>query len=98
VAAIRGFHDACVVGGEPVYILQKVQLLAFDFILPLLLGKTDLLDSLDISELPVFSDNVTPTILNYLNIIPTSTAAHLTDQQNRPLKSYRRICEQGEQP
>jgi len=81
MAADRGFQDVCVVNGKPVYTLKKVQLLAFDLSCRFSSGNLDLLDFFDITELPVFSDNVVPTILNYLNIIPLSTTADLTDRQ-----------------
>jgi len=85
----------CVVNGEPVYILKKVQLLAFGLSCRFSSVKPDLFDFFDISELPIFSDNVIPTVLNYLSIIPLSTTAKITDQQKHNIEELQEDLRTG---
>ena len=70
VEAIPGFRDMAMVAGEPVYLLKKIQLLALDLHSRFSKSNPELFDFYDIEEVPIFSDNVIPTVLNHLKIIP----------------------------
>src|SRR5271154_4532921 len=62
----------CIIDDEPVYVLKKVQLLAFDLSRRFSSSKPDLFSFYDIDESPIFSDNVIPMVLHHLEIIPLS--------------------------
>jgi len=73
VRGIPAFRDMAVVDGQPAYIFKKALLMIHlinmrfsssphDFVVP------------DTSQLPIFSDNVVPSILVYLGIIDLSSA------------------------
>lgn len=85
----------CLVDDEPVYILKKVQLLAFDLFLHFASSKPELFDFYDIAESPILSDNVIPTILNHLKVIPLSVTRDLTNRQTRIIEELQEDLRTG---
>lgn len=81
VEAIPGFQDMAIVDGEPVYLFKKVQLLTLDLHLRFTKSNPELFQFYDFNELSIFSDNVIPTILNHLKIIPLSITENATPRQ-----------------
>ena len=79
--AIPGFHDTALVDGEPVYVLKKIQLLAMDLHFRFSKSNPELFHFYDIEEIPIFSDNVVPTVLNHLKIIPLLVTKDSTPRQ-----------------
>lgn len=70
-----------IVNGNPVYIFKKVQLLTLDLHTRFSKSHPELFQFYDIECLSIFSDNVIPTLLNYLKIIPLSIASDSTPTQ-----------------
>jgi hypothetical protein len=70
-----------IVDGEPVYLFKKVQLLAMDLHSRFSKSNPELFHFCDIEEIPIFSDNVIPTVLNHLKIIPLSVTKDSTPRQ-----------------
>jgi hypothetical protein len=81
VEAIRGFRDMALIDGEPVYLFKKVQLLTLDLHTRFSKSHPELFFFHDINELPIFSDNVIPTMLNHLDIIPLTIPEDATPRQ-----------------
>jgi hypothetical protein len=81
VDAIPGFRDMAIVDEKPVYLFKKIQLLTSDLHLRFSKSNPELFSFYDFDELPIFSDNVVPTILNHLNIIPLSVDLDSTLRQ-----------------
>ena len=70
-----------IVDEKPVYLFKKIQLLTSDLHLRFSKSNPELFHFYDFNELPIFSDNVIPTILNHLKIIPLSVAVDSTLRQ-----------------
>jgi hypothetical protein len=85
----------CIIDNEPVYILKKVQLLASDLALRFSSSKPELFNFYDIGESSIFSDNVIPTILNHLNIIPLSIPSDVNRRQNQIIEELREDLRTG---
>jgi hypothetical protein len=69
VEALPAFRDMAVIHDEPVYIFRKVQLLCMDLYKRFSSTNAEF-NFFDIGECSIFSDNVIPTILYHLDIIP----------------------------
>jgi len=85
----------CIIDNEPVYILKKVQLLASDLYFHFSSTKPELFNFFDIREAPIFSDNVIPTILNHLKIIPLSTPSETNSRQKQVIEELQKDLRTG---
>lgn len=81
IEAIPGFRDMAIVDREPVYLLKKIQLLTLDLHIRFSKSNPELFCFYDFDELPIFSDNVIPTILNHLMIIQLSVTEDSSPRQ-----------------
>jgi Potential Queuosine, Q, salvage protein family len=83
VEALPGFRDMALVNDEPVYIFKKVQLLTMDLYKRFSSSNPELFAFYDIQDLTLFADNVIPTILHHLNIIPLTVPDDATSRQKK---------------
>jgi hypothetical protein len=81
VEAIPGFRDMAMIEGEPVYVFKKIQVLTLNLHTRFSSSYPELFCFHDIDELPIFSDNVIPTILNHFKILPLSISADAMSRQ-----------------
>ena len=81
VSALPAFRDMTIIDNQPVYLLKKIQLLVSDLHTRFSLTHPDLFNFNDINSLPIFSDNVIPTMLHHLHILPLTLPATATPQQ-----------------
>jgi hypothetical protein len=79
--AIPGFRDVAMVNGEPVYLFKKVQLLTYHLHSQFALTHPELFRFQDIENLPIFADNVIPTMLHHLRILPLLMTPELSPRQ-----------------
>jgi hypothetical protein len=80
---------------EPVYLFKKVQLLCMDLYKRFSLKNPELFNFFDIGECPIFSDNVIPTILHHLNIIPLSVPDDATARQRAIIEGLKEDLRTG---
>jgi hypothetical protein len=85
----------CIIDNEPVYILKKVQILASDLSLRFSSSKLELFNFYNIDESPIFSDNVIPTILNHLGIIPFSMPSDANSRQKQIIEELQEDLRTG---
>lgn len=81
VSALPAFRDMAIINSKPVYIFKKIQLLVLDLHNRFSSTHPDLFSFHDISFLPIFSDNVIPTMLHHLRILPLTVADSCSPQQ-----------------
>jgi hypothetical protein len=81
VEALPGFRDMALINDEPVYIFKKVQSLTMDLYKRFSSSQPELFAFYDIRDLTIFADNVIPTILHYLDIIPLAIPEDATSRQ-----------------
>ncbi|KIJ39849.1 hypothetical protein M422DRAFT_32453 [Sphaerobolus stellatus SS14] len=73
VGAIPAFRDMALVNGQPIYVFKKALFLLHGIQQRLGLGSSGI-PALDASNLPIFADNVIPSILVHLGVIDLSNA------------------------
>lgn len=81
--------------GEGVYLFKKIQLLVLDLHTRFSTSKPDLFSFHDIDQLTVFADNVIPTMLHHLSIIPLSISKEATPQQTNLIQELREDLRTG---
>ncbi|KAJ2488946.1 hypothetical protein IWW37_004374 [Coemansia sp. RSA 2050] len=68
VTSFPSLRDAADIGGQPVYLFKKAQLIAFDICQKF--GKEDVIfDFSDIGDMTLFADNVVPTVVQHHGLI-----------------------------
>ncbi|KAJ2481402.1 hypothetical protein EV174_003483 [Coemansia sp. RSA 2320] len=68
VSAFPSLRDAACIGGQPVYLFKKAQLIAYDICQKF--GKTDAkFDFPDIGNMTLFADNVVPAVMQHHGLI-----------------------------
>ena len=80
---------------EIVYIFKKIQLLSMDLYSRFSKSNPELFNFYDISDLPIFSDNVIPTILHHLDIISLSIKPDTTARQKEILQGLEEDLKTG---
>jgi hypothetical protein len=81
-----------IIDNEPVYILKKVQILAFDLSRRFASPNPELFNFYNIGESPIFSDNVIPTILN---IIPLSIPSDANSREKQIIEELQEDLRTG---
>ncbi|EGN99520.1 hypothetical protein SERLA73DRAFT_179571 [Serpula lacrymans var. lacrymans S7.3] len=76
VRAIPAFRDMAVVDGQPVYCFKKALLLIYAVTIRFGAGRSPTLPIPDISQTPIFTDNVIPSMLVHLGVVDLSNASH----------------------
>lgn len=69
------------VNGKSVYVFKKIQLLVLDLHTRFSTSHPDLFSFHDIDKLSIFADNVIPTMLHHLNILPLTNSSDTTSRQ-----------------
>jgi hypothetical protein len=93
VEALPAFRDMAVINDEPVYIFKKVQLLCMD--LYTRFSSCADFNFFDIGECSIFSDNVIPTMLYHLDIIPLCVSDDGTAGQRAVIEGLKEDLETG---
>jgi Queuosine salvage protein len=81
ISALPAFRDIGEVNSKPVYILKKVELLSWNLYSQIGPSHPGLFSFYDVDQLTVFADNVIPTILHHLEILPLSVPTDATEKQ-----------------
>jgi len=84
-----------IIDGEPVYVFKKVQLLALDLHTRFSSSQPDLFYFHDIDQLTIFADNVIPTMLHRLYIIPLAVPEDATQQQSNLIRDLKEDLQTG---
>ena len=84
------------VDGKSVYLFKKIQLLVLDLHTRFSTSRPDLFSFHDIDKLSIFADNVIPTMLHHLNILPlTIRSSDTTSRQATILKELQEDLRTG---
>src|SRR5579859_3337477 len=93
VSALPAFKDMAIINSIPVYLFKKIQLLVLDLHTRFSTSHPDLFNFHDISLLSIFSDNVIPTMLHYLRIIPLTLPPAATPEQTQLIQDLKQdLC------
>ena len=85
VNALPAFRDMAIINSKPIYLFKKIQLLVLTLHNRFHTTYPELFSFHDISSLSIFADNVIPTLLHHLKILPL-TLDNCTPRQ-RPIIS-----------
>jgi len=89
LTALPAFRDMAIINTKPVYLLKKILLLVLDLHTRFSTSHPTLFSFHDISHLPIFADNVIPTLLHHLRILPLTAPANATPTQVQLLQELR---------
>lgn len=84
-----------IINSKPVYLLKKIQLLVVDLHNRFSTTHPDLFSFHDISLLPIFADNVIPTILHHLRILPLTLPENCSPQQSAIIEGLKEDLRTG---